>query len=165
MVDVVVAVNSALRTALYRRLPKMRRTFLLLIPTLALIMAGCSVSDPSGAMRTVAVSMSDDMRYVPAEFEFVAGETVRFEVANAGSVRHEFYVADLAAQQEHAAEMTGDGHGTRGSDEPGLVSVEPGAIETLEYTFATAGELFAACHEPGHYEAGMIARISVRAGS
>ncbi|HET7685786.1 MAG TPA: plastocyanin/azurin family copper-binding protein [Candidatus Limnocylindria bacterium] len=134
---------------------------LLLLPALAMILAACSTGDTSREVRTVVVSMSDEMRYDPAEFDFFVGETVRFEVTNAGSLRHEFFVSDVAGHEEHAAEMSGGGHGSMGADEPGLVSVEPGDTESLEYTFQAAGELMAACHEPGHYEAGMVAPISV----
>ena len=42
------------------------------------------------------------------------------------------------------------------------VSVEPGQTETFEYTFGDAGsDLLAGCHEPGHYDAGMVATIVV----
>ena len=139
----------------------MRRSLLPLIPVLALILAACSAGDPAGEVRTVPVSMSDDMRYDPAKFDFFAGETVRFEVTNAGSVRHELFISDIAGHEEHAAEMAEIDADEMGHDEPGLVSVEPGATETLEYTFDEAGELLGACHEPGHYEAGMVVPISV----
>jgi uncharacterized cupredoxin-like copper-binding protein len=42
------------------------------------------------------------------------------------------------------------------------VSVEPGQTETFDYTFDHADEeMLAGCHEPGHYEAGMVATIAV----
>jgi len=142
----------------------MRRSRLLILPVVALVLAACSVGDPAGDVRTVAVSMSDDLRYDPGEFDFFAGQTVRFEVTNAGSVRHELFISDIAGQEEHAAEMAEMDPDEMGYDEPGLVSVEPGATETLEYRFDEAGELLGACHEPGHYEAGMVVPISVHPG-
>jgi hypothetical protein len=33
--------------------------------------------------------------------------------------------------------------------------------ESFEYTFAGAGQLLAGCHEPGHYDGGMVADITV----
>ena len=145
----------------------MRRS-LLLIPALlilGLVLAACSggAGSSSGEVRTVAVRMSDSMRYDPAEFDFFVGETVRFEVTNAGAVRHELFIGDVAAHEEHAAEMAETGGATMGHDEAGGVSVEPGATETLEYSFEQGGELLAGCHEPGHYEAGMMADITVHA--
>lgn len=104
-------------------------------------------------------TLNDDMSIELSETEFSVGETVVFEVTNAGQVQHELYLGDEAAQAAHAeemAEMDGMGH-----DEPGGVSVEPGATEELEYTFAEAGEILAGCHEPGHYEAGMVTSLTV----
>jgi uncharacterized cupredoxin-like copper-binding protein len=140
-----------------------RRSLLLVTVLLALVLAACSggLGDSSGEVRSVAVSMTDDMGYDPTEFDFFAGETVRFEVTNGGAVRHEFFVGDVAAHHEHAAEMAETGESAMGHDEANGVSVEPGQTETLEMTFAEAGELLAGCHEPGHYEAGMVADITI----
>ena len=127
------------------------------VALLAVVLTGCSAepeASPTGT-RTVVVSAMDAMSFDPAEFEFAAGETVRFEVKNVGELRHEFFIGDLAAQEEHAAEMAMD------HAEPAGVTVDPGETATLRYTFAEAGHLFAACHEPGHYEAGMIAELNV----
>ncbi|HSJ00741.1 MAG TPA: plastocyanin/azurin family copper-binding protein, partial [Patescibacteria group bacterium] len=86
------------------------------------------------------------------------GETVRFEVTNAGAAPHEFYLGDADEQAAHADEMA---EMEMAHDDPNGVSVDPGATETLEYTFDQAGEIFAGCHEPGHYEAGMVASLTV----
>ena len=139
------------------------RTSIVLTIVIGAFLAACTGADERSTdeMRTVAVSMSDSMRYDPGEFEFSVGETVRFEVTNAGSVPHELFIGDAAGQEEHAAEMAGM-EGEMAHEEPGLVGVEPGATETLEYTFDEAGQLLGACHEPGHYEAGMVAAITVQ---
>ena len=125
------------------------------------VLASCSAerAASSGGVRTVTVSATDAMEFEPAEFEFSVGESVRFEITNVGELEHEFFIGDAAAQEEHAAEMAempGMEHG-----EPTGVTIGPGETATLQYTFDVAGQLFAACHEPGHYEAGMIAEISV----
>jgi uncharacterized cupredoxin-like copper-binding protein len=128
-----------------------------------LIAAGCAggPSDAGGTpeRRTIEATLNDDMRIELSGTEFSVGETVVFEVTNAGTMPHELYLGDEAAQEAHAeemAEMDGTGH-----DEPGGVSVAPGTTEELEYTFARAGETLAGCHEPGHYEAGMVTSLSV----
>jgi hypothetical protein len=36
-----------------------------------------------------------------------------------------------------------------------------GRAETFEYTFEQSGEILAGCHEPGHYEAGMVTSMTV----
>ena len=130
----------------------------------ALLLAACSGGagpGNTGEVRTVAVRTSDDMRYDPAKFDFFAGDTVRFEVTNEGSLRHEFFVGDVAAQEEHAAEMRETDGSGMAHDDPNGVTVEPGETETLEITFDESGELQVGCHEPGHFEAGMAAPITV----
>ena len=78
----------------------------------------------------------------------------------AGSnIIHEFLIGDEAAQDEFETEMS-EGDGMAHDGDAG-VSVEPGETETFEYTFAEAGELLAGCHEPGHYDGGMVAEITV----
>ena len=141
----------------------MRPSHIPVIALLALVLAACSgvPGDSSGEVRTVAVSMTDDMGYDPAEFDFFAGEAVHFEVTNEGAVRHEFFVGDVAAHEEHAAEMADMGESGMSHDEGNGVNVEPGQTEALEMTFAEAGALLAGCHEPGHYEAGMVADITI----
>lgn len=135
-----------------------------LIVGLALVLAACAPSGGGGSPtdqgpRTVQVEMTDELRFEPAEFTFQAGETVRFEVTNAGQIVHEFLIGDEAAQDEFEMEMfEGDG---MAHDTDAGVSVEPGESETFEYTFAEAGDLLAGCHEPGHYGGGMKATITV----
>ena len=135
-----------------------------LIVGLALVLAACAPSGGGASPtdqgpRTVQVEMTDELRFEPAEFTFQAGETVRFEVTNAGQIVHEFLIGDEAAQDEFEMEMS-EGDGMAHDTDAG-VSVEPGESETFEYTFAEAGELLAGCHEPGHYGGGMKATITV----
>lgn len=133
----------------------------------ALLLVACSSSDgsPDGGSdaRTIQVSMTDALRFEPAEIEVVAGETVRFELTNAGRAVHEFLIGDEEAQAAYAEEMaSGEIH----HDADGGVSVEPGQTETFEYTFDSGdGDLLAGCHEPGHYDAGMVAAIVVTSGA
>lgn len=140
-----------------------------LILGLGMVLTACgpgngeaSADLPSDAdPRTITATLSDDMaiQLSESESEFEVGETVRFEITNAGAIPHEFYVGDAEAQEHHAeemAEMGGMGH-----DEPDGVAVEPGATETFEYTFEQAGEILAGCREPGHYEAGMVTSMTV----
>ena len=134
------------------------------IAAAALLLAACSGgagTGNTGEVRTVAVRMTDEMRYVPAEFDFFASDAVRFEVTNDGSVRHEFFVGDVAAQEQHAAEMRETNGLSMAHDDPNGMTVEPDQTETLEITSDEVGELQVGCHEPGHFQAGMAAPITV----
>jgi uncharacterized cupredoxin-like copper-binding protein len=109
--------------------------------------------------RIVEVSMTDDLTFEPDTITVAPGETVRFVVTNIGESVHEFLVGDEAAQAEFEDEMSGGemDHAT-GSG----VSVDPGQTATFDYTFSETDEvILAGCHEPGHYEAGMVATITV----
>lgn len=110
--------------------------------------------------RTVTVTLSDDMRFTPANWQATSGETVRIQLINAGNVRHEFIIGTEAELQAHAEEMKkpNTGHNHHASN---AVSVAAGATGELVWTFTDAGVLHIACFEPGHYEAGMRGTISV----
>lgn len=146
----------------------MCRLTLTLIAALAVVLAACSGGDEAGtpgtdaggSVRTVTATLSDDMAIQVSASDFAVGETIRFEVTNSGAIPHEFYLGDAEAQEHHAEEMA-DADGEMMHDDEDGIAVEPGATRTLEYTFQQAGEVLAGCHEPGHYEAGMVASMTV----
>jgi uncharacterized cupredoxin-like copper-binding protein len=47
-------------------------------------------------------------------------------------------------------------------EEGNSVSLEPGVTKELIWQFGKAGAIEIACHLPGHYEAGMRARVNVK---
>ena len=117
-------------------------------------------SADAGDARTVEVTMTDGLTFEPNEITVAPGETVRFVVTNAGEAVHEFLIGDDAAQAEFEAEMAGEEE--MDHDTSSGVSVDPGHTETFEYTFGDTDEvLLAGCHEPGHFDGGMVATIQV----
>ena len=110
--------------------------------------------------RTVTVTLSDDMRFTPANWQATSGETVRIQLINAGNVRHEFIIGTEAELQAHAAAMK-KSNSNHNHHDSNAVSVAAGATGELVWTFVDAGVLHIACFEPGHYEAGMRGTISV----
>ncbi|RZL87254.1 MAG: hypothetical protein EOP82_27140 [Variovorax sp.] len=44
---------------------------------------------PARVTRTIAVDMSDGMRFTPASIEARAGETARFVITNSGRITHQ----------------------------------------------------------------------------
>ncbi len=140
---------------------------ILLLAAIATVFAGCAgAEDPQveGADRTVVVQMRDN-HFEPDELEVRRGETIAFRFTNRGSVRHDAFIGDAEEQGEHerearAADENGHG-GVHAVDESNAITLEPGGRKTLTYTFDDREEILIGCHEPGHFEGGMVAEIIV----
>jgi uncharacterized cupredoxin-like copper-binding protein len=133
------------------------------------------------ATRSVEVVMGD-MSFNPKTIEVKAGETVRFVLVNKGQLLHEFNLGDAAMHASHQQEMlqmlqsgtltstgmkemdhskmAGMDHGMK-HDDPNSVLVEPGKTAELTWTFSKVTHLEFACNIPGHYQAGMVGKLSV----
>jgi uncharacterized cupredoxin-like copper-binding protein len=116
-------------------------------------------ADASEATRTISVE-AFDMAFDPATISVEPGEVVTFEVTNTGEAVHEFFLGDSAMQQEHAQEMEEMGN-DMAHDEPYSIRLDPGETKQLTWRFAESGDVEFACHEPGHYQAGMHGQITV----
>jgi uncharacterized cupredoxin-like copper-binding protein len=112
------------------------------------------------AARTVEVSALDAMAFEPTTIALSAGETVKFVVTNMGETAHEFTLGDAAMQHEHAEAMA-QMPGGMPHDLPNSIRLQPGETKELTWRFGDAGVLEYACHEPGHYDAGMLGQITV----
>ncbi|WP_097302701.1 copper-resistant cuproprotein CopI [Pseudomonas chlororaphis] len=139
------------------------------------------------ATRTVELVMGD-MSFSPKTLDIKAGETVRFVLVNKGQLLHEFNLGDAAMHAKHQQEMlkmqqsgmltptavkdmpagamdhAAMGHGAMPGmkhDDPNSVLVEPGKTAELTWTFSKAGSLEFACNIPGHYQAGMVGKLTV----
>ena len=118
--------------------------------------------DPSDADRTVEITQVDSLAFEPSEIEVQMGETVTFDVTNAGETPHEFVLGDEMVQQGHESAMQEMG-GEMMPDEPSAVTVLPGETKSLTWTFTEAGMLQFGCHVPGHFAEGMFGTIDVSA--
>jgi uncharacterized cupredoxin-like copper-binding protein len=121
-------------------------------------MAMSPAADTRPASRTIQVDSTDALRFVPDALTVRAGETIAFEIRNAGAVPHEFFVGTAAEQAEHEREMAA---GAPMHAEPGQVDVPAGQTARLVYTFDQPGTLEYGCHVPGHYAAGMRGTITI----
>jgi uncharacterized cupredoxin-like copper-binding protein len=111
--------------------------------------------------RTIPVGMSDAMRFTPDTLTVRKGETVRFVFRNDGRQLHEFVLGTRKELDAHAALMMkfpGMEH-----DEPFMAHVPPGQTAEIIWTFNRAGEFDFACLIAGHYQAGMVGKITVAA--
>jgi len=138
------------------------------------------------ASRSVEVVMGD-MSFDPKTIEVKAGETIRFVLVNKGQLLHEFNLGDAAMHAAHQQEMlkmqqngmltptamkemdhgsmAGMDHGSTDHgmkhDDPNSVLVPPGKTAELTWTFTKATNLEFACNIPGHYQAGMVGKLTV----
>lgn len=137
------------------------------------------------ATRTVEIKLGE-MFFEPENIDVKPGETVRFVIHNSGSLLHEFNLGSAAMHAGHQKEMqqmmdagmltpTGMqhdmsqmdhskmGHGQMMKhDDPNSVLVEPGKTAELTWTFSKATSLEFACNIPGHYQAGMVGKLTVK---
>jgi uncharacterized cupredoxin-like copper-binding protein len=115
--------------------------------------------EAKAATRTIAVGMDDRMRFTPERIDVREGETVRFVVRNTGKLMHEFVIGTKAENAKHAAMMVK--FPNMEHDEPWMAHVAPGRTGELVWTFNRAGEFEFACLIAGHFQAGMVGRITV----
>ena len=117
--------------------------------------------DAKAAKRTVQITMLDSMRFSPDTITAKLGETIRFTMKNPGTLGHELVIGTQAALDEHAALMVkfpGMEH-----DEPYMAHVGAGHHGSIVWTFNRPGSFAFACPIPGHYQAGMVGKITVAA--
>ena len=117
--------------------------------------------DAKAAKRTVEIKMSDNMRFTPDKLEVKQGETIRFVVKNQGKQLHEMVIGTKKELDEHAALMVK--FPTMEHDEPYMAHVAAGKSQNLIWTFNRLGEFDFACLIAGHYQAGMVGKITVLA--
>ena len=109
--------------------------------------------------RTIEVGMNDTMRFSPDKIAAKRGETIRFVVKNNGKVKHEMVLGTLKELKEHAALMRKFPEMEHA--DPNQISVDPGKTGELVWQFTKDGTFDFACLQPGHFEAGMVGKVSV----
>lgn len=146
----------------------MRLRFFMSVSLLLLALTACggskgntaaSVSLQHASVLQVQITESD-FHISSSLTSFTAGETYHFVVTNKGKATHEFMIMSQSA---------------RGMDDiqnmdrmalAMLDDLDPGQTRALNYTFpisAAGSHPEFACHEPGHYAAGMKLSVMVTA--
>ena len=136
--------------------------------------------DPAEVDRVIKVKMYDNY-FEPSEFKIKKNQTIKFVVFNHGASVHEFNIATKKMHLEHQEEMMmlveneillpdrinkkkmkelSKKNHSMGHSHSNSVLIEPNKSAEIIWKFNTEAELEAACNVPGHYEVGMIAKIS-----
>ena len=131
--------------------------------------------------RVIKVLMYDNY-YQPNSFRIKKNETIKFEVENKGELVHEFNIATKEMHLKHQSEMMmmveneillADNIDKKKMKEmskknPAMahshsnsVLLEPKKIGELVWKFSKDTKLEAACNVPGHYQAGMVAKVNI----
>jgi uncharacterized cupredoxin-like copper-binding protein len=116
--------------------------------------------DVTSIDRLIKVVQLDSFRFDPNDISISAGDTIRFRISNEGTLPHEFVLGDKEFQEEHERLM-GEVEGEMRADTPSSINVEPGAQQSLTWTFTDPGTVLFACHVLGHYAAGMVGTVHV----
>ena len=115
--------------------------------------------DEKSVSRTIAVGMTDNMRFTPDKIQVKQGETIKFTAKNNGKILHEFVLGTKKTLEEHAALMMK--FPKMEHDEPYMMHVPPGKSGEIIWTFNKPGNFDFACLIAGHYQAGMVGKIAV----
>ena len=136
----------------------------------------------SEVSRIIKVIMYDNY-YEPSSFQIKAGETIKFEVENAGELVHEFNIANKMMHIKHQPEMEKMVENeilladsidkdkmkkmakidkSMGHSHSNSVLLEPKQKGEIIWKFDNAVNIEVACNVPGHYQAGMIAEVDIK---
>ena len=135
----------------------------------------------SEVSRTIKVVMYDNY-YEPSSFQIKSGETIKFEVENAGMLVHEFNIANKMMHMKHQPEMMKMAENgillafsidkekmkkmakidkAMGHSHSNSVLLEPNQKGEIIWKFDNAVNIEVACNVPGHYQVGMIAKVDI----
>ena len=135
----------------------------------------------SEVSRTIKVVMYDNY-YEPSSFQIKTGETIKFEVENAGMLVHEFNIANKMMHMKHQPEMLkmveneilladsidrekmkkmAKMDKAMGHSHSNSVLLAPKEKGDLVWKFDNAMNIEIACNVPGHYQIGMIAKVQL----
>jgi uncharacterized cupredoxin-like copper-binding protein len=118
--------------------------------------------DARDVRRTIDIGMTDTMRFTPDKVTVRLGETVRFRIRNRGHLLHEMVIGTRQELEDHAALMLKFPNMEHA--EPYMAHVAKGRTGQIVWTFNRAGEFEFACLVAGHFQAGMVGKITVQPG-
>ena len=131
--------------------------------------------------RIIKVVMHDNY-YEPNFFQIKSGETIKFEIENAGMLVHEFNIANKMMHIKHQPEMQrmveneilladsidkekmkkmAKMDKAMGHSHSNSVLLEPKQKGEIIWKFDNAVNIEVACNVPGHYQVGMIAKVDI----
>lgn len=135
-----------------------RLRILIALPIAAALLAAVAARPAHATEPTVVQVTLSEFKVEMSPATIPVGVPVRFEVTNVGKIQHEF-VVEKAGAVDDSLKSDDEGKELESEIEP----FNPGETKTLDWTFTEAGAYQAACHLPGHFEAGMKTAFSAAA--
>ena len=133
-------------------MPKYKNPIVVFVIVL-LLLTGCGGGNKPST--TLKVDMTD-FQFTPGNFIVPAGQEITFTANNSGAVVHQFIIMKLG---------TTVGDDFNDDDLANVywrIEVQPGSSATDTFTApAEAGEYQVVCGTPGHFKAGMVAKLIV----
>ena len=141
-----------------------------------------SLGKPEEVNRVIKVIMHDNY-YEPSSFNIKSGETIKFEVVNAGELVQELNIANAMMHKKHQPEMEkmveneilladsidkekmtkmAKMDKSMGHSHSNSVLLEPNERGDIVWKFENAMNIEIACNVPGHYQVGMIAKVDIK---
>jgi len=134
----------------------MKKTLLLLVLFLSLVLTSCGGAKPT---TTINVTLTD-FQFTPNQFTIPAGEEITLNATNTGAVVHNFIIMNLGTTAGEIYDK---------DDEVNVfweeVDIQPGG--DISVTFAAPaepGEYQVVCRTSGHIASGMVGKLIVVAG-
>ncbi len=125
-----------------------------LILVLSMLLAACGGGGASGGTSIKAVLT--DFKFEPADWSVPAGKEVTLDLTNNGSVEHSWALMSKPIS----------GPSFTDADKANVLfskSIQAGASEKATFTApATPGDYQVVCDIPGHFEAGMVGKLTVK---
>ena len=119
--------------------------------------------NPAKPARTIKVSMEEQgkkMFFVPSRIVVHKGEQIRFVLFNDDTENHEFVLATVHDNLQHARYMKTHPH--MAHHDPNAITLTPFTGGELLWKFTKKGAFEYGCLIPGHREAGMHGTVLVQ---
>lgn len=121
-----------------------------LFALLVLTLSACAAATAPASQTPVEVQVAaSEFKFDSSLTTFKVGTTYHFVITNKGTVGHDWMIIARGEKDETKALIA-----VEDSD------LQPGKSVTRDFTFTKAGDYEFACHVAGHYEAGMVLKIT-----
>lgn len=117
---------------------------------------------------TIEMGSNDSGMYLkPNEFEFVTGQAYKLILVNVDEIKHEIALNEMGERIfTRKVEITDDAGNLVAEIKGTIREVEVGPKQTVEWFIVpiqpTDGPVEITCELPGHYEAGMLASVTIK---